>query len=293
MSKLTYCGLNDVYFKKLLKENKELLPRLLKGICNIDVTYDEIVMQNVEIQDEVKLRTTRFDIAIKVCNLRIDLESENQSHGDLEYYNNRKLYYLSRLHSQSYDKIDYNQMNKSYVIFLYNFNMGYDNLITESVMYNKTAGIEYPHLKIYDINLSKVNKSSTIELERLFDLLKSRDIDKYLGLSDPFLKGVANMIEEYDKDELLRLQAQLRRDNEIELRSMKEYAKRTGHEEGLAEGRAEGRAQGLTEGRAEGRAEGEKAKAIEMAKAMLNDKANVELIVKYTGLTLDEVLKLK
>ena len=305
MSKLTYCGLNDVYFKKLLKENKELLPRLLKGICNIDVTYDEIVMQNVEIQDEVKLRTTRFDIAIKVCNLRIDLESENQSHGDLEYYNNRKLYYLSRLHSQSYDKIDYNQMNKSYVIFLYNFNMGYDNLITESVMYNKTAGIEYPHLKIYDINLSKVNKSSTIELERLFDLLKSRDIDKYLGLSDPFLKGVANMIEEYDKDELLRLQAQLRRDNEIELRSMKEYAKRTGHEEGLAEGRAEGRAQGLTEGRAEGRAqgltegraegraEGEKAKAIEMAKAMLNDKADVELIVKYTGLTLDEVLKLK
>ena len=293
MSKLTYCGLNDVYFKKLLKEHKELLPRLLKGICNIDVTYDEIVMQNVEIQDEVKLRTTRFDIAIKVCNLRIDLESENQSHGDLEYYNNRKLYYLSRLHSQSYDKIDYNQMNKSYVIFLYNFNMGYEDLITESVMYNKTAGIEYPHLKIYDINLSKVNKSSKIELERLFDLLKSRDIDKYLGLSDPFLKGVANMIEEYDKDELLRLQAQLRRDNEIELRSMKEYAKRTGHEEGLAEGRAEGRAQGLTEGRAEGRAEGEKAKAIEMAKAMLNDKANVELIVKYTGLTLDEVLKLK
>ena len=289
MSKLTYCGLNDVYFKKLLKENKELLPRLLKWICNIDVTYDEIVMQNVEIQDEVKLRTTRFDIAIKVCNLRIDLESENQSHGDLEYYNNRKLYYLSRLHSQSYDKIDYNQMNKSYVIFLYNFNMGYEDLITESVMYNKTAGIEYPHLKIYDINLSKVNKSSKIELERLFDLLKSRDIDKYLGLSDPFLKGVANMIEEYDKDELLRLQAQLRRDNEIELRSMKEYAKRTGHEEGLAEGRAEGRAQGLTEGRAEG----EKAKAIEMAKAMLNDKANVELIVKYTGLTLDEVLKLK
>jgi predicted transposase/invertase (TIGR01784 family) len=288
MSKLTYCGLNDVYFKNLLKENKELLPRLLKGICNIDVTYDEIVMQNVEIQDEVKLRTTRFDIAIKVCNLRIDLESENQSHGDLEYYHNRKLYYLSRLHSQSDDKIDYNQMNKSYVIFLYNFNMGYDNLITESVMYNKTAGIEYPHLKIYDINLSKVNKSSTIELERLFDLLKSRDIDKYLGLSDPFLKGVANMIEEYDKDELLRLQAQLRRDNEIELRSMKEYAKRTGHEEGLAEGRAEGRAQGLTEGRAEG----EKAKAIEMAKNLLSLGVDINTVSKASGLSVDELKKL-
>ena len=166
--------------------------------------------------------------------------------------------------------------------------MGYDNLITESVMYNKTDGIEYPHLKIYDINLSKVNKSSKIELERLFDLLKSRDIDKYLGLSDPFLKGVANMIEEYDKDELLRLQAQLRRDNEIELRSMKEYAKRTGHEEGLAEGRAEGRAQGLTEGRAEG----EKAKAIEMAKNLLSLGVDINTVSKASGLSIDELKKL-
>jgi len=116
------------------------------------------------------------------------------------------------------------------------------------------------------------------------------------------------MIEEYDKDELLRLQAQLRRDNEIELRSMKEYAKRTGHEEGLAEGRAEGRAQGLTEGRAqgltegraegraqgltEGRAEGEKAKAIEMAKNLLSLGVDINTVSKASGLSVDELKKL-
>ena len=65
LDRLTYCGLNDVYFKKLIKENKELLPRLLKGICGIDVSYDDILMQNVEIQDEINLKTTRFDISIK------------------------------------------------------------------------------------------------------------------------------------------------------------------------------------------------------------------------------------
>ncbi|MCR5705868.1 MAG: hypothetical protein K6G48_03600, partial [Acholeplasmatales bacterium] len=123
----------------------------------------------------------------------------------------------------------------------------------------------------------------------------------YLGENDPFLKGVANMIEEYDKDEVLRLQAQLRRDNEIEIRSMKNYAKKVGREEGLAEGRAEGKAQGLAEGRAEGIAEGkaqgiaegESFAKIEMAKAMIKDDAPIELIMKYTGLKKSEILKLK
>ena len=280
LDRLTYCGLNDVYFKKLIKENKELLPRLLKGICGIDVSYDDILMQNVEIQDEINLKTTRFDIAIKICNLRIDLESENERHGNISYYDNRKIYYLSRLHSSSYEKLDYNEMNKSYVIFLYNFDIGYQNLITESVMFNKTDNIEYPHLKVYDINLSKVDKSSKIELERLFDLLRSLDINKYLGGNDPFLKGVANMIEEYDKDEILRLQAQLRKDNEIELRSMRNYAKKVG----LEEGRAEGRAEGL--------AEGEKNKAIEMARTMILDNVSINLIAKYTGLSEEEIKKL-
>lgn len=285
LERLTYCGLNDVYFKKLIKENKELLPRLLKGICGIDVAYDDILMQNVEIQDEVNLKTTRFDISIKICNLRIDLENENTRHGDISYYDNRKMYYLARLHSSSYDKIDYNKMNKSYVIFLYNFDIGYKNLITESVMYNKTNKKEYQHFKVYDINLSKVNKSSTIELERLFDLLRSLDIEKYLAGNDPFLKGVADMIEEYDKDEILRLQAQLRKDNEIELRSMRNYAKKVGHDEGLREGRKEGMAQGKAEGRAEG--------IKSVARGMLKIGISIDQIIMATGLSEEEIKKLQ
>ncbi|MCR5705854.1 MAG: hypothetical protein K6G48_03525, partial [Acholeplasmatales bacterium] len=126
----------------------------------------------------------------------------------------------------------------------------------------------------------------------------------YLGENDPFLKGVANMIEEYDKDEVLRLQAQLRRDNEIEIRSMKNYAKKVGREEGLAEGRAEGKAQGLAEGRAEGKAqgiaegkaqgiaEGEKAKAIEIAKNLLKLGVDIKLISEASGLSVEEIKRL-
>lgn len=298
---LNYCGLNDVYFKKLLKENKEVLPKILEGICGINVSADDIVMQSVEIQDEINLKTTRFDVSISICNLRIDLESENAMHGDRLYYDNRKLYYLARLHASSYKKINYNELNKSYVIFLYNFNMGYDNLITESVMVNKSNMVEYPHLKVYDIDLSKVDKSSKIEVERLFDLLRRKDIEEYLEDDNPFLKGVANMIETYDKDEILRLQAQLREDNEMELRSMKIFARKEGLEEGrregLKEGLKEGRQEGRQEGRKEGIKEGLKAGLVEgkkeIAKKMLEDNMPLDIIEKYSGLSIEEINKLK
>ncbi len=289
MAMLNYCGLNDVYFKKLLKDNKEILKMLIKGICDIDIDLNNIEYENVENIDEVSLKTTRYDIAIKVFNTRIDLESENSRHGDRVYYDNRKIYYLSRLHASSYENVDYNITNKSYVIFLYNFETEYKNLISESYMINTDDNYVYPNLRIYDVSLSKIDKSSNIEIEKLLDLLSSKDIGKYLKSNDNFLKGVANMIITYDKDEILRLQAQKRIDDEIEIRSMKNYAKRVGREEGLAEGRAEGRAKGLAEGRTEGRTQG----IIETAKNMIELGLSDDIISKSTGLSISEINELK
>lgn len=58
-----------------------------------------------------------------------------------------------------------------------------------------------------------------------------------------------------------------------------------GRREGLAEGRAEGREKGLAEGRAEGRAE--------TAKMMLEDGEPISKIMRYTGLTEEEIEKLR
>lgn len=56
-------------------------------------------------------------------------------------------------------------------------------------------------------------------------------------------------------------------------------------EKGLAKGLAEG----LEKGLAEGRAEVEVSKAISVAKEMKDDGMPVDLIVKYTGLSEDEI----
>ena len=63
-------------------------------------------------------------------------------------------------------------------------------------------------------------------------------------------------------------------------------------ETGIREGREQGLEEGKKEGKKEGRKEGAKLKAIEIAKNMLKDKKDLDEIMKYTGLTADEIKKL-
>ncbi|MDR0692124.1 MAG: Rpn family recombination-promoting nuclease/putative transposase [Prevotellaceae bacterium] len=62
-----------------------------------------------------------------------------------------------------------------------------------------------------------------------------------------------------------------------------------GRAKGIAEGRIEGRAQGITEGRAEGVVQERK----DIALHMLNDREPVEKIMRYTGLTEEEIRALQ
>jgi len=51
--------------------------------------------------------------------------------------------------------------------------------------------------------------------------------------------------------------------------------------------------EGIKEGEIKGKIEGEKLKAIETAKKMLKDNLDIEMIIKYSGLTQDEIEKIK
>ena len=62
-------------------------------------------------------------------------------------------------------------------------------------------------------------------------------------------------------------------------------AKEEGKEEGLKEGKEEGLK--------EGKEEGLKEKSIEIAKNMLKDNVDINIISKYSGLSVEEINKLK
>ena len=67
------------------------------------------------------------------------------------------------------------------------------------------------------------------------------------------------------------------------------YAREKGLEEGRAEGIMEGMEKGMEKGREEGREEGR----IEAARNMLADEISIDLVVKYTGLSIEQVKELK
>ena len=76
-----------------------------------------------------------------------------------------------------------------------------------------------------------------------------------------------------------------------------EYARESGREEGLKEGHKEGKEEGLKEGKEEGikkgRAEGAKRNSCDIAKRMLEKGIDIETISELTGLTVEEVSRLR
>ena len=74
-------------------------------------------------------------------------------------------------------------------------------------------------------------------------------------------------------------------------------ARREGHAEGKAEGHAEGKAEGHAQGKAEGHAQG-KAEGMEkerqvVALNMLKEQVDMRFICKVTGMSEEEINKLK
>jgi predicted transposase/invertase (TIGR01784 family) len=65
------------------------------------------------------------------------------------------------------------------------------------------------------------------------------------------------------------------------------------HEEGFNEGKSVGLEEGIAQGMKKGQEEGAYNNKLETAKNLLKDNISPEAVVKYTGLSLETVLKLK
>ena len=83
------------------------------------------------------------------------------------------------------------------------------------------------------------------------------------------------------------------RDTHNQIEYAKEIAHEEGLEEGLAKGRVKGRAEGLEEGLAKGHAEGREDAKQQIAINLLQLGTPCEIVAKATGLSLEEVTKLK
>ena len=104
--------------------------------------------------------------------------------------------------------------------------------------------------------------------ERMLKILVDNNISKYQN-DKGIIREVADMISHFNEDEKKKLQARYAEDQERTFLSYKQYY----YDEGLEKGREEGAEQ----------------RNIAIAKSMLEEKMDLNLISKITGLSVEQI----
>lgn len=107
------------------------------------------------------------------------------------------------------------------------------------------------------------------------------------------LREAVIKLKEISEDEDMQRIADLREKAILDNNSRQDYAMRKGREEGLKQGIEEGLKQGIEQGIEQGLEQGLQKGKEEIAKKMLEEKMQIEMIIKITGLTEEEINAIK
>ena len=269
----------DFIFKMIfgIEENKSILISLLNSILKGRPYIKEITLDNNEISKVFKDgKSSRLDISATDDNgIKYDIEMQCRKTKDII---NRTLFYASKLHAK--DLKENEDYNKSRVISIWIFGENITDRhepISEALMTfqpNKedTYGIMTNNLRIIYLELNKY-------------IVSDENIKYKLSKWVDFLKDPINLNKETIAD------------NDInKAREILEYISTNDEERLIIEKIIEGRNDfysANTIAREEGKEEGEKNKSIEIAKNMLKDNVDINIISKYSGLSIDEIKDLK
>jgi predicted transposase/invertase (TIGR01784 family) len=295
----------DLAFKKIfgVEENKDLLISLINSIVGQDDQVSDITLLNP--YNPKNFRQDKLSILdVKATNQegkRFNIEIQISDEAD---YDKRALYYWAKLYTEQLQVAqDYSTLSKAIGIHILNFTsipqaQNYHNVfhITE-----KENGFAYfKDLELHTIELNKFTSDSSEGLKDIVaktrtaldmwvafltrhDLLRADRLPK--ALDDDKLKKALHVLDvlNFSKEERELYEDHLKW-LRIEANTLKKAA---------AEALAEGISIGKQEGIYIGEAKGIEKRNIEVAINMIKQKLDNKLISSVTGLTLEEILKLK
>ena len=299
-----------MFFTSDLPESNYCLRKFIGAVIGRAVTEARVI--NPELPPSYKGdKTSRLDISCTLENGdKIDVEMQCTKENDDQ--RERALYYGGKLVSTALKKgRPYKELKKSYQIMITNYKeFDDDEFYTDFQMYSvkkkitlsdreKIIFIELPKLKkllksdfetlsalqLWAIML-KYNQNKQI-MERLRDTAKFQEDNK-----------MADMVLDHISEDLHTWAVNLSREKfERDQISAFTYARERGLKKGLKKGLEKGRKQGmkkgLKRGRAEGLAEGSHAAKLETAANLKRMGMSFAQISEATGLSLEEIQKLK
>ena len=269
MAKLKYTFKTDTLFKLLFTKYPDLLKRLVSELLSIE--YESIEQFNIINPDitpeELGKKFCRLDINMKVNGQTVDLEIQVADDG---HYPDRALFYWAREFSTGIDEGgDYSMLPRTIIISILGF--------------NQFPSPEKHHSEFQALEVTTHEPLTDKMALHFYELKKLPPLDKADSGKDLWLKLFrADTEEELTKIEGMGVQ--IMSDAIVafrqvaaspELREAERMRSKARHDEAQALRNAEHKA--------------ERNKAFEIAKNMMADGEPIDRIVKYTGLTREEI----
>ena len=292
---------SDTVFKSVLQDRscEDYLVDIISGITKIKKEYikNNLVFKNTElIKDEMVEKGKVTDLLIELKDNIINLEMNKKYYDGLFDKNDR---YIDKIKSGIVMKGEkYGKQKKVMQINFDNFELFDERIIIKFKMMDVEKGLirsDYllnTDVEIYHVNLKKVSEMyynkcnlSKFEKELLIMTLDSMEELTKVTRGDKEMEPVAKKISKLTKEEEMQGIYIKEEQEEFIRQKIREYAAAKGYEEGIEKG--------IEKGRKEGTLNGALKKQKELVEKMLSEKLDLLLIQKITGLSIDELKKLK
>ena len=277
---------NDYVFKRIFgkKGNEDITTSFIEAVTG--VRYDEINLEDTPI-----LERDLFENKIGILDVKVIANKENDIDLEMqvvksEYIADRILWYWSKMYSSSIERAkSYNNTKRAICILIADFNLENLKLIQD---YHTKWNIREE--KYTNIILTEKLEIHIIELEKLENIKTLNDTEKKLLNWCKFIKNPVEV-----EDSIMSENEEIKKAKE-ELDKISQDAK----ERRLAELREKAlmdeiaiRDSGFKEGIEQGLKEGSQQEKISIAKNLLKLKVDINSISQATGLSVEEIEKLK
>ena len=288
---------NDFIFKKLFgSEGNELITKDLietiigKKIKKLEFKNPYLLREAKKDKEEI------LDIKVELDNSTLcDIEIQVGNYHDAD---KRILDYWSKMYRTSIEKGQkYIEMKKTIIIFIAAYNIdnlkGIEEYKTRWKILEEKLKIELTD--VFEVDIIELSKAEKILKSNKAELQEIRNWISFLinpkNLEGTKMKDMSKEIQKaYELWKNMNLTEEEREVAERRYKDMValEHAKKYEYEQG----RVEGEKLGLERGERLGLEKGEKQKQEEIAKEMIKEKLDIELIMKITKLSKEEIEKL-
>jgi predicted transposase/invertase (TIGR01784 family) len=280
MAKLEYTFKTDTLFKMIFVKHPDLLKKLVAELLAIDVnSIGELLIKNPEIPPEILGgKFCRLDILMDVGGRQVDLEIQVDDEGD---YPDRSLYYWAREFSSSLGKgRSYSELPQTIIISILGFSLFKDSDDFHSefrVLEVKRHTQLTDKMRLHYFELKKLpevaNDEDKLKLWlALFKANTEEEMEKLVSIGGEVMAQAVKAYRSISATEEFRMIERMRQDM------------RNNETAALNRARYEGEQQGMRQGMQQGK--------IEIARNMLARNIDAATIAEYTGLYIDDILRL-